>query len=166
MRAKTMLALLALLLLPLASCATEGRALPDMPTATHELKPVTEQALSGCLDPVYAVSETIDIDRPGTYPPMPESVFSYVERDAVGQRVHYAVTADLDAVVMSGKSGTMRRTGQTTVLLFADGTGLVLLGPCQLAVGLGPVLIDYSVPPGMTSDSMTTVLVHSIREAN
>jgi len=135
----------------------------EMPVDIHPPGQTSnQQPHPGHKDPVYAVSGTVNIDQPETYPPMPESAFSYVEAGAVGSRVHYTTVGALIAVELSGSSRTIDRTGQTTVMLFADGTGLVLLCRWQPQVSSGDVWIDYSVPP-VWDGSPTAVLIHSIR---
>jgi len=161
MRAKLTLATVALCLMLLASCGpSTARELPgyvpEQVAAQGKLRVQVQSQASPT-----AVSETINIDQPETYPPMPVGSFSYVERDEVGQRVHYTVTAILAGVTSSGSSRTLGRTAQTTVLLFTDGTGLVLTCRAIPAVTSGLAWVHYSVPPSMVGRP-TAVLVHGL----
>lgn len=114
-------------------------------------------------DPVFRLSD-IDIDRLSTYPPMPAGTF--VSVDPIAHRQHYTLEATVTEVARVGKSGTVYRTPVGTVILFDDGTGLVIAGTAYPLVRSGDVAISYSVPPSWVQGRPTDVLVHSMRSQN
>lgn len=144
------LAIVVILLVLLTGCAQAPSAITATPFRQAAPTPA----------PSIPVSSTINIDELVTYPPMPAGRFLYVDEYAM--RKHYEVTTNLVAVISASSSRLLTRTPVATVLLFSDGTGLILTNTAQPMVRSGPVVIHYSVPPSMPYMEATVVLIHSI----
>jgi hypothetical protein len=141
---------------------TSRVAIPAPKTTLPPYSGKTPQPV-GTQDPVFPISPTINIDQPSTYPPMPAGKFLYVDEYALRQ--HYEIEATISEVISASKSGMVTRTAVATVILFTDGTGLVMLAG-QPVITAGKVRVHYSVPPSVAYMEPTVVLIHSLTKAN
>ncbi len=142
----------------LASCAPTTQAMKVLPPTARPAPPT--QTTPARQAAGYPLSKTINVDQPATYPPMPAGVFTYVAELTL--RRNFAYSGAISGVVSAGQAGTITRTAAATVILFADGSGLVLTCNVGLVRTQGLVAVEYSVPPGNRGEA-TVVLVHSLR---